>query len=142
MIDRIGHDIQQRLDQLLVEIDKQRRALAALDPRGSSSSAGPRHSPPARTRQPARAATAAAKTRVSKPPADATNGSAARAHTPPGQTRATVLAALSGDRSLTAGEVAQATGLARPTVSTTLSRLARSGEVTKADRGYRLPTQD
>jgi sugar-specific transcriptional regulator TrmB len=34
-----------------------------------------------------------------------------------------VLAALSIDRPMTAGEVAAATGLARPTVYTTLSRL-------------------
>ena len=32
MIDRIRHDIQQRLDQLLTEADKLRRALAALAP--------------------------------------------------------------------------------------------------------------
>ena len=36
MIDRIRHDIQQRLDQLLAEADKLRRALAALDPRQRS----------------------------------------------------------------------------------------------------------
>jgi hypothetical protein len=36
--------------------------------------------------------------------------------------------------------VATATGLARPTVSTTLSRLSRTGAVVKADRGYRLPS--
>ena len=40
---------------------------------------------------------------------------------------------------MTAGEVAAATGLGRATVSTTLSRLAKSGEVTKAQRGYSLP---
>jgi DNA-binding IclR family transcriptional regulator len=51
-----------------------------------------------------------------------------------------VLAALVTDRGLTASDVATATGLARPTVSTTLSRLAKSGEVLKADRGYRLPS--
>jgi DNA-binding IclR family transcriptional regulator len=39
---------------------------------------------------------------------------------------------------MTAGEVAAKAGLARPTVSTTLSKLARSGEVQKAARGYRL----
>ena len=50
-----------------------------------------------------------------------------------------MLAALTGDRVLTAGEVATATGLARPTVSTTLSRLAKAGDVVKADRGYQLP---
>jgi hypothetical protein len=39
---------------------------------------------------------------------------------------------------MTAGEIAAATGLARATVSTTLSRLARSSEVTKAARGYQI----
>jgi hypothetical protein len=34
--------------------------------------------------------------------------------------------------------VASATGLGRPSVSTTLSKLARSGDVTKAQRGYAL----
>ena len=38
MIDRIRHDIQQRLDQLLAEADKLRRALAALDPRERAAS--------------------------------------------------------------------------------------------------------
>jgi DNA-binding IclR family transcriptional regulator len=41
---------------------------------------------------------------------------------------------------MTAGELATATGLARVTVSTTLSKLAAAGVVVKADRGYRLPT--
>jgi DNA-binding IclR family transcriptional regulator len=50
-----------------------------------------------------------------------------------------VLGALSSDAGLTAGEVAKVTGLARGTVSTTLSKLAKSGEVVKAERGYRLP---
>lgn len=40
---------------------------------------------------------------------------------------------------MTAGEVAAATGLPTATVSTTLSRLAKSGEVLKAERGYRRP---
>ena len=41
---------------------------------------------------------------------------------------------------MTAGEVATKTGLARATVSTTLSKLAKTGEVEKAERGYRLPS--
>jgi CRP-like cAMP-binding protein len=40
---------------------------------------------------------------------------------------------------MTAGQVAEATGLGRGTVSTTLTKLAKSGEVVKAERGYRLP---
>jgi CRP-like cAMP-binding protein len=39
---------------------------------------------------------------------------------------------------MTAGEVASATGLGRASVSTTLSKLAKSGEVSKAERGYQL----
>jgi DNA-binding IclR family transcriptional regulator len=50
-----------------------------------------------------------------------------------------VLAALQDDKTMTASEVAAATGLARGTVSTTLSKLAKSGELTKAERGYKLP---
>jgi DNA-binding IclR family transcriptional regulator len=41
---------------------------------------------------------------------------------------------------MTASEVASATGLGRASVSTTLSKLAKSGEVTKAHRGYQLAT--
>ena len=49
-----------------------------------------------------------------------------------------MLAALAGGDAMTAGEVADKTGLARPTVSTTLSKLAKAGEVQKAERGYRI----
>jgi DNA-binding IclR family transcriptional regulator len=49
-----------------------------------------------------------------------------------------VLAALAGGEAMTAGQVASKAGLARPTVSTTLSKLAKSGEVQKAKRGYQL----
>jgi len=41
---------------------------------------------------------------------------------------------------LTASEVASEAGLARPTISTALSKLAKSGKVQKAERGYRLTT--
>jgi DNA-binding IclR family transcriptional regulator len=49
-----------------------------------------------------------------------------------------VLAALSERDAMTAGEVAAATGLGRGTVSTTLSKLAKTAEVRKAERGYQL----
>ena len=68
------------------------------------------------------------------------NGASGSTRTAPGETKAKVLAALSSDQALTAGEVAKATRLARPTVSTTLSKLSKTGEVVKADRGYRLPS--
>jgi DNA-binding transcriptional ArsR family regulator len=142
LIDRIRHDIQQRLDQLLAEADKLRHALAALDPRERSA---PK---PKTTRSPPAAKLAAktpeaakqAPTRTRTRTARTTNRASASTRTAPGETKAKVLAALSSDGALTAGEVAKATGLARPTVSTTLSKLSKTGEVVKADRGYRLPS--
>jgi DNA-binding MarR family transcriptional regulator len=63
----------------------------------------------------------------------ATNGRGTR-----GSTTASVLAALNEGQAMTATEVATKAGLARPTVSTTLSKLAKRGQVQKAERGYRL----
>jgi DNA-binding IclR family transcriptional regulator len=40
---------------------------------------------------------------------------------------------------MTASEVAKQTGIATGTVSTLLTRMAKSGELAKAERGYRLP---
>jgi hypothetical protein len=56
-----------------------------------------------------------------------------RRERPPGQAKTKVLAALSSAQALTAGEVATATGLARPTVSTTLSKLSKTGGRVKAE---------
>ncbi len=42
---------------------------------------------------------------------------------------------------MTAGEIAAVTGLGRATVSTTLSKLATSGAITKAARGYQIPDE-
>jgi CRP-like cAMP-binding protein len=138
VIDRLREQIQERLDQLTGEIDRLRKALAALDPRPSK--------PPAR-KPPARSTAAVTET---KPAASTTKPAAARRTSPPttrsprrtapGATKTSVLAALAGGDAMTAGQVADMTGLARPSVSTTLSKLAKSGEVEKAERGYRLPT--
>ena len=142
MIDRIRHDIQQRLEQLLAEADKLRRALAALDPRER-----PRPNPKTTKSQPTAKRAAKAPDAPNHTPArtrtrtDSTaNGASASTRKAPGETKAKVLAALSSDHALTAGEVAKTAGLARPTVSTTLSKLSKAGEVVKADRGYRLPS--
>jgi DNA-binding transcriptional ArsR family regulator len=144
LIDRIRHDIHQRLDEVLAEADKLRRALAALDPR-ERSTARPKTTkrqatakratptPDAPKQTPARTRTRTTST---------TNGASSSTRTAPGETKTKVLAALSSDRGLTAGEVANATGLARGTVSTTLSKLSKTGAVVKADRGYRLPRAD
>ena len=134
VIDRLREQIQQRLDQLTHEADRLRRALIALDPR---SPATPARKAPARKSAPA----AMPKPPATKStPARRTGQPAARSprRTAPGATKASVLAALDGGEAMTAGQVADKTGLARPTVSTTLSKLAKSGEVQKAERGYRI----
>jgi CRP-like cAMP-binding protein len=136
VIDRLREQIQQRLDQLTHETDRLRKALAALDPRPSKAPVG---KPPAR--KPAQpTATKAATSATRRAPARRANQGAARSarRTPPGATKATVLAALADGQALTAGQVAENTGLARGSVSTILSKLAKSGEVQKAERGYRL----
>jgi DNA-directed RNA polymerase specialized sigma24 family protein len=120
LIDSLRKQIQARLDQLLGEAEKLRRALAALDPRGGSSPPSPAAPPgPRRASTPQRRA---------------------RRRTAPGATKTRVLAALTDGKAMTAGEVASATGLPTATVSSTLSRLAKGGEVLKAERGYRLPS--
>lgn len=140
MIDRLREQIQHRLDQLTGEADRLRKALAALDPRSSPQPA--RDAPAAKT--PTRKRAQAAKPKPEVPansaPARRTNPPATRAprRTAPGATKASVLAALAGGDAMTAGQVADKTGLARGTVSTTLSKLAQSGELQKAERGYRL----
>ena len=141
MIDRLREQIQQRLDQLTHEADRLCKALAALDPR---SSAAPARKPAAR-KPPAREPAPAS---APEPKGPATKSTPARRATPPvtrsarrtapGATKASVLAALASGEAMTAGQVADKTGLARPTVSTTLSKLAKSGDVQKAERGYRL----
>jgi DNA-binding transcriptional ArsR family regulator len=136
LIDRIRHDIEERLEELQAEVEKLRRAHAALDPRQNQAPAK-RPTPRVAKPTPRRAAPSAP---AAVPPRRTTPqkpDGVARAAS--GSTKARVLAALSTDRALTAGEVAKATGLGQGTVSTTLSKLAKSGGAAKAERGYRLP---
>jgi predicted transcriptional regulator len=87
----------------------------------------------AKSKPAASATRAASRTRRSAALTSSTNG-----RTAPGATKASVLAALAGGDAMTAGQVAAKAGLARPTVSTALSKLAKTGQVQKAKRGYRL----
>jgi DNA-binding IscR family transcriptional regulator len=110
---------------------------------GESSSPPPVTSAPRSTR---RRRTRAAKPDAKTPAAtrrSRRNGQAktvTRARTAPGTTRTSVLAAFSDGEVLTAGQIAEKTGLGRNTVATTLSRLAKRGELQKAQRGYRTAT--
>ena len=67
-------------------------------------------------------------------PATSTNARAQR-----GENKKKILAALHGGPK-TASEIATETGIKAGTISASLSKLAKAGEVVKADRGYALPT--
>jgi DNA-binding MarR family transcriptional regulator len=86
----------------------------------------------------AKAKPTASPARAARPRRNGASASVTSGRTAPGATRASVLAALAGGEAMTASQVATKAGLARPTVSTTLSKLAQTGEVQKAQRGYRL----
>ena len=119
MIDRIRSDMQEYLDWLLAEADRLRRAIAVLDVDDPDPS-GAQPASPAGPGVP-----------VWTPPGARSDGRRER-----GATKAAVLHALDDGTPRTAGQIAAMTGVARPTVSTTLSRLVASGEVVKAERGY------
>jgi sugar-specific transcriptional regulator TrmB len=63
----------------------------------------------------------------------------APARTPRGQNKAKILQALKGRGPMTASEIAKDTGIPAATVSTTLTKMAKTGELAKAERGYTLP---
>jgi CRP-like cAMP-binding protein len=83
-----------------------------------------------------RARPAAAKPPAPERPAAGRPSAAGRA--PRGQHKAKVLEALKRGP-MTAAEISKATGITTGTVSTLLTKLAKSGDVTKAQRGYKLP---
>jgi DNA-binding transcriptional ArsR family regulator len=152
MLDQLRHDLQHRLDDLLAEAAKLRRALGALGSgerkrpatadNGSRAPRSRRRTPTAPPRGRATARRTPASTtsaQRAKSAAAAENGTTPR--TASGATKRAVLAALASGNAMTASEVANATGLGRASVSTTLSKLAKTGEITKATRGYQLAGQ-
>jgi DNA-binding transcriptional ArsR family regulator len=150
MIDRIRQDIQDRLDQLLAEADRLRQALSALGgeragatPRATRSSSGRSSSSSSSgsgSRSRSASATRSRRADGAAPRARSGRSAEGSSRAASGGTKNAVLKALadSGGQALTASEVAAATGLGRASVSTTLSKLARAGDVHKAQRGYRL----
>lgn len=140
MIDRIRQDIQERLDQLLTEAERLRQALKALG--GEAPAAASRATGTRAAASRARSATASSASRARTGSGTRARGSssASRSRGSAGGTKNSVLKALADANggAMTASEVASATGLGRASVSTTLSKLAKSGEVAKAQRGYQL----
>jgi predicted Rossmann fold nucleotide-binding protein DprA/Smf involved in DNA uptake len=79
-------------------------------------------------------------TQSATPPApqDTSPPRSTNARAPRGENKTKILAALKGGPK-TASEIANETGIKASTISTSLSKLAKAGEVVKADRGYALP---
>jgi predicted Rossmann fold nucleotide-binding protein DprA/Smf involved in DNA uptake len=71
-------------------------------------------------------------------PKDTSPAPSTTARAPRGENKKKIIAALKGGPK-TASEIANETGIKTGTVSASLSKLAKSGEVVKADRGYGLP---
>jgi hypothetical protein len=139
LLDRIRADIEARLKELRAEEQELVRVLKALGRKnGEPAAAAPRSrrskSATAKSGRKTMTAVKATKSRSTK-----ATPTRSKAGSTPGSTKGRILEALGDGSPRTAGEVATAAGLGRGSVSTTLSKLAKSGEVVKADRGYRLP---
>ena len=124
-IKQIEDQLGQR-ERLTDELGRLREALRRLEGQARSRVSDARH-----RRTPADRAAGAAS-------AGAAKRAGTRARAPRGENKAKVLEALK-DGPMTASEIAKVTGIATGTVSTLLSRMAKSGELAKADRGYTLP---
>jgi hypothetical protein len=132
-------DIEEQLKQhrdLSDELDRLRGALGRLEGDVTARVRRPRApaTSTARTRT-----TAAAKGTAAKTAGGGQQPRRARTVAQRGETRAKVLEALK-DGPKTAGEISETTGVPRASASTTLNKLAKSGDVVKAERGYKLPT--
>jgi hypothetical protein len=115
------------------------KAPAAVKTPAQAKTPGAVKTPAAAKETPAaKRAPAVKRARVAKTePAVPSAASAVRA--PRGQNKADILGTLK-DGPRTASEVAAATGIGTGTVSATLTKMAKAGEVTKAQRGYALPS--
>jgi predicted Rossmann fold nucleotide-binding protein DprA/Smf involved in DNA uptake len=141
---RIKH-IEDQLKQhhkLSDELERLRDALSRLEGGARSRVGAPRRNRKP-TPKPAGSVqrTPAAKPAGAPPRAPRTSASkrtSAPARAPRGQNKAKVLDALK-DGPMTTSEISKATGIATGTVSTLLTKLAKSGELAKAERGYKLP---
>ena len=114
----------QRLNE---ELGRLRDALSRLEGGARSRVGAPRRERKA-TPKPAGSAPRTAAAKPASVPARA----------PRGQNKAKVLDALK-DGPMTASEISKATGIPSGTASTLLSKMAKSGELAKAERGYKLP---
>jgi CRP-like cAMP-binding protein len=135
---RIRH-VEEQLKQhekLADELERLRGALARLEGAVRTQVSGER-----RARRPTAKAGSSARNPATSSDGATVTRTAKRANAPAraarGQNKATVLEALKAGP-MTASEVSKVTGVSAGTVSTMLTKMAKTGEVAKADRGYKL----
>jgi len=102
------------------ELERLREVVVDLE-HAVLSRLGGGHPPAAKPTEPAKRPSAA---KATKAPARA----------PRGQNKAKILGALKGRGPMTASEIAKATGISTATVSTTHTKMAKTGELAKAER--------
>jgi hypothetical protein len=120
-IDELSHQIERRLAEVREQAD---RLQAALDALGSESG----DAPPVAAVTPSRKPHPHASWRQRRAPRDAT--------------RHAVLEALASGDAMTASQLATATGLQRERIAPELSKLAKTGKLVKASRGYKTPESE
>ena len=132
-------------ERLTNELERLRDALTRLEGAARSRVSASRRSAGQPNQAPTRASTtkragaqAGAGTRPAAKPADGPKRASASARAPRGENKAKVLEALK-DGPMTASEIAKVTGIGAGTVSTMLNKMAKSGELAKAERGHKLP---
>ena len=131
MVEQVRERLKQIEDQFsqhqrfVDELEHLREVVVGLE-HAVVSRLGGGHPPAAKPTEPAKRPRAA---KATKAPARA----------PRGQNKAKILGALKGRGPMTASEIAKATGISTATVSTTLTKMAKTGQLAKAERGYTLP---
>jgi DNA invertase Pin-like site-specific DNA recombinase len=123
-IKQIEDELKQH-DELSDELNRLRGALSRLEDQARTKTGR-------RTRRPETTPASA-----SRPTRAAKSASSPR-RAPRGQNKAKVLDALNGGP-MTATEIAKITGIGTGTVTTMLTKMTKSGELAKAQRGYKLP---
>jgi Winged helix-turn-helix DNA-binding len=132
-----------RLRPLVGEVERLRRAVAALARTGSRPLPGVGSRAPAATRtaRPRADSSAGAKPADREASRKRRAVTARRARAPRGQTQAKVLAALCAAPGSTTASVAEATGISASTVGATIARLVRQERVQRLQEGGYAPAE-
>jgi predicted Rossmann fold nucleotide-binding protein DprA/Smf involved in DNA uptake len=125
----------ERLRGALARLEGEIRSRVSVGRRGRRPASAPK-SAAARRAAAEPTSTAAPKSMAARKAAAKPKSAAARA--PRGQNKAKILDALK-DGPMTASEISKQTGIGAGSASTMLTKMAKAGEIVKAERGYALP---